>query len=520
MILSLALALSLPAAAPDIAPPPAAPVRIWMKSRQYEPGDQVRVQVETGSGGYLLVLHYTPAGNLEVLFPVAPGDEAYVQADRRYEIRPTGESASFVARDGGLGLIFTALSEDPYRFDEFQVGDQWNAAAVAISRDTKDPEADLTALVQRMVSPRGFDYDVQEYAVLGEVLVSEGVTPPAWWSPTYVYVDNYGYGGAGCFSCGYLSPAGITIGVGFGWAWGYSPYYWGWPYSYWGYGYYPGYGYGYPYYPVYRPPYYPGGGVHGGYGPTVVGRPRGYEVRPPGVPEPHGGTNVARGGGGVAGPGGSTAIPARRARGGSTGAGRPDGGQPADRGAAPANGRSSGGKATGGGSTGGNQPAPRARPRGGDRPPEARIATQPNMERSRPEAQRPVDWVRVEDVNTARGTPLGRAVRPAEPSGRTATVSPPARRARSTGISSAWSQGASRASAQAARGGVSLNRAASSGSRRSWQPPSSSRGQSPRGTPARGSRPSMGGAAGGGGGVGGARPSSGGGGGRARGGRP
>ena len=429
MILSLALALSLPTAAPAIAPPPASPVRIWMKNRQYEPGDQVRVQVETGSGGYLLVLHYTPAGNLEVLFPVAPGDEAYVQADRRYEIRPTGESASFVARDGGLGLIFTALSEDPYRFDEFQLGDQWNAAAVAISRDTKDPEADLTALVQRMVSPRGFDYDVQEYAVLGEVLVSEGVTPPAWWSPTYVYVDNYGYGGAGCFSCGYLSPAGITIGVGFGWAWGYSPYYWGWPYSYWGYGYYPGYGYGYPYYPVYRPPYYPGGGVHGGYGPTVVGRPRGYEVRPPGVPEPHGGTNVARGGGGVAGPGGSTAIPARRARGGSTGAGRPDGGQPADRGAAPANGRSS-------------------------------------------------------------------------------------------GISSAWSQGASRASAQAARGGVSLNRAASSGSRRSWQPPSSSRGQSPRGTPARGSRPSMGGAAGGGGGVGGARPSSGGGGGRARGGRP
>jgi hypothetical protein len=249
-----------------------------------------------------------------------------------------------------------------------------------------------------------------------------------------------------------------------------------------------------------------------------VGRPRGYEVRPPGVPEPRGGTNVARGGGGAAGPGGSTAIPARRARGGSTGAGRPAGGQPVDRGAAPANRGSNGGQATGGGNTGGNQPAPRARPRGGDRPPEARIATQPNMERSRPEAQRPVDWVRVEDVNTARGTPLGRAVRPTGPSGRTATVAPPARRTRSSGISSAWSQGASRASAQAARGGLTSNRGASSGSSRSWKQARSWGGQSPSVSSSRGSRPSIGAFGGGGGSGSGARAS--GGGGRARGGRP
>ena len=511
MILNLALALSLPATVPAIAPPPAAaPVRIWMKSRRYEPGDPVKVQVETGVGGYLLVLHYTPAGNLEVLFPVGPGDDAQVQADRRYEIRRSGEAASFRVSDGGLGLIFTALAEDPYRFDEFQLGNAWNSAALTISRDTKDPEADLTALVQRMASPRGFDYDIQEYAVLGEVLVDQGVTPPAWWSPTYVFVD--GYGGPGCFSCGYFSPAGITIGVGFGWSWGYSPYYWGWPYSYWGYGY-PGYGYGYgyPYYPGYYPPYYPGGGGHPGYGPKVVGRPRGYEVRPPGQPEPHGGTNVVRGGNGLGGSIGGEAGPARRARGGMPGGARPNDGQPANRGAEPATGNNNGGRATGGGSPGG-APAPRARPRGGDRPPtDARIAAQPNVEQSRPAVGPSVNWVQVEDLGSARSANTARSVNLS----RSAAAAPPARRTRGGGISSVWSQGLAQARASAGQSARSSNRGSSAR-------PSANRGGSPSFSRPSGPRVSSGGGSagarpsGGGGGSVGARP-SGGGGGRARG---
>lgn len=516
MMISLALALvAPPVAAAPVSPVSEVPVRIWMKKRQYEAGDAIKVQVETGRGGYLLVLHLTPTGALEVLFPVFPGDDSHVQPDRRYELRPPGQAASFVAVDGGLGLIYSALAEDPFDFGAFVDGGAWNASALRVSRDSEDPEADLTAMVQRMSSPRGFDYDVQEYAVIGEVLVEEGVTPPAWWSPTYVYVE--GYGGPGCFSCGYITPAGITVGVGFGWSWGYSPYWWGWPYGYWGYGYWgPGYGYypgwGYPYYPTYRPPYYPGGG-HVVNGPRVVGRPRGYEVRPPVRPEPGDPRNVVRGGEG-SGAGRDGMGPARRAR-PNGGEARPRaGGRPSGGGAAPATGGS-----TAKPGNGGSQPAPRARPRGGDRPPDAaRIATQPNVERGRPETGRP-EWIRIDDAATPRRVEAGtagrptqvtRVVRAGQQDGRISQA-PPARRTRSGGISKSFSQARAKAEARAAssgsyRGGGSVGRPASRGGSGAVSRGSSQPRSVPRAAPAGGTGRGVSAPSGGGGGRARGRP--------------
>ena len=47
----------------------APPLKIWISdNRQFRPGNAVKVQIETGKAGYLLVLHFSPSGQLSVLF--------------------------------------------------------------------------------------------------------------------------------------------------------------------------------------------------------------------------------------------------------------------------------------------------------------------------------------------------------------------------------------------------------------------------------------------------------------------
>ncbi len=419
----------------DSTPAEAPPLKIWINNnRGFRPGEAVKVQVETGKTGYLLVLHFSPAGQLSVLFPVSPGDDALVQAGRRYEVRDPDGSVSFVASGSGPGLIYSAISEDPWQLEGVNLSGAWDYGALTIARDTKDPEADLTALVQRLSTSRGFDYDVLDYAVFGD-RGGDASPPPSWWSPTY----SAGYGD-GCY-CGY-GPSAIYIGFGFNWgyagwpwAWGYWPYasHYGYRYGYgygYGYGYYPGYGHGYPYYP-----YYPGyGHGQGGYYPynKIVGRPRGYRVNPAGV------TPDGRGRGGsrresvvTSGEGvfADANAPARRARGGSDRgndrASRGGVGRPVEN-----SGTRAGGEGTRAGDTGtrsnGGDRGDRARPRDGGsrgrasgRSGYSTTMTTPNVETARPVSRARGEWVRV-DATTSKA-PARRAESPVRQSTGTAT---------------------------------------------------------------------------------------------------
>jgi len=254
-------------------------VRLWLSSdRRYRPGEAVRVQVETGAAGYLLVLQYDPDGRIRVLFPVTPDDDQLVLADRRYEVRDEDQGRSFVAGESGPGLVYAAISRDPFRLDEFVTDGAWNYGALSLPADTRDPEQDLTALVQRMASPVGFDYDLLDYYVgsLGGGGRYDGPPPPSWWSPAY-YADPYWYDPwdpfYGCYSCyGYRPGFHFHVGIG-------SPY-WYWP-SYW----YRPWHYSYHTPGIYYPPYW----GHRRFGgpvvvvprdnvPVIVGRPRGYTV--------------------------------------------------------------------------------------------------------------------------------------------------------------------------------------------------------------------------------------------------
>lgn len=242
---------------------------------QLLPGDPVRVQVQTRDQGYLLVLNVEPGGEVRVIFPVDPFDDASIRGGRQYEIRDAAARESFIASETGAGLVYAAVSPDPFRFDSVVRDGRWNVEALVVSRDA-DPEDGATNLVLAMTSDRGFDFDVLPYLVQNEVTeVVEVVEENHYYADPYSYPvycgwRSYryypscgGYYDPYCYSCG---RTGLFIGFGFG-----SPYYYS-PYGY-GYGY--GFGHGFP-----RSRFFGGHFTHTSRPFTqLTGRARGYGAR-------------------------------------------------------------------------------------------------------------------------------------------------------------------------------------------------------------------------------------------------
>ena len=253
-------------AAPDSVPPVPAPavaddpaIRLWMNnSRQFREGEEARVQVETDRDGYLVVFHYDPEGHLRVLFPLSPRDDNFVHGGHKYEVRGRGDrEASFIAGGEGEGLVYAAVSDDPIHLDDMAAGNNWDYGRLSL-RNSRDPEAEITDLMQQAVSDRGFDYDVLSYRVYGYRDDSNYRTS---YGRPYGYYDDYYcdyWYRPSLFGCRYY-PNGVSVGL---------------------YGYYPfgyGYGYGYGGFGGFYSPFYRNRFYNRNY-PIVIGRPRGYTI--------------------------------------------------------------------------------------------------------------------------------------------------------------------------------------------------------------------------------------------------
>ena len=226
MILALALALAVQE-----------PVRVELNHDQFSAGDKARVYVRSEQDGYLVVLHADAAGRVRVLFPLDPGDDDFIRAGRKFEVRGRNNRDAFqIEGTDGSGLVLAAVSPDPFKFDDFARNDHWDFGALGgpSSAVKDDPLAKLVDLVQRMAggdSSARFDYDQTTYVVR---------------QYRYADYDYYGYG--------YHYPRfGIRFGFGYPF---YSAFYdpfcdpfWG-CYGGWGWGY--PYSYGYFYRPIYR----------------------------------------------------------------------------------------------------------------------------------------------------------------------------------------------------------------------------------------------------------------------------
>jgi hypothetical protein len=269
-------------------------IRVSLDRTDYEPGDQARVTVSVRDDGYLLVLRLSPDGYVRVLFPLDPGDDNFVRGNGSYEIRGRGDRDAFtVSSSSGTGTVYAAWSTEPFRFNEYVLGDHWDYRVLDGSQMQGDAEAELNELAQRM-STGHFDYDLVSYSVAREVAYSGTTHYVTMYPAPYPYPYPYTYP-SGCYYYGWCgSSSFFSVSIGFGWggyrsAW-YDPYYydsfyWHRPY----YRYYPrhygcyGCGYRYPSVIVINNPsnrgYYPyqwkPGNRGGGGAPGVQYRPRG-----------------------------------------------------------------------------------------------------------------------------------------------------------------------------------------------------------------------------------------------------
>jgi hypothetical protein len=215
-------------------------VRVSLNSDgQYVRGDRAKVQVITRDDGYLVVFQVTPGGRLRVLYPLDPTDDNYVKGGKRYLLLGRGGREGFTVDDGGTGVVFGAVSIDPWRFAGYVQNDHWDLRALNPG-SYDDTESDLVNLAQAMAGGR-FDYDILGYTVASDVAMAED---PVVVSGSIGVVDT-------CFNC--ASPVGVIYGTGYYNTWGvYDPWY----YS-------PYYNYG-PYYPAWA--YGPTGGWGWGWG--------------------------------------------------------------------------------------------------------------------------------------------------------------------------------------------------------------------------------------------------------------
>jgi len=214
--LLLPLALAGAPAGPVVAPNDDPPIQIWINNdRRFLPGDRAKVQVRAEEDGYLIVLHSDPDGHLRVLFPIDPRDDNFVRGGRKYEIRGRGGRESFtVDVSSGRGMVYAAVSRDPFRFDDYVLSDHWDYRKLAPQRLPKEPESELTDLV-RQIAQGSFDYDVLTYDIGAR---------PGYASSSYTYYDNYYdpfyynsyYPGCyGYYGCGrYGSSFGVSLFFG------------------------------------------------------------------------------------------------------------------------------------------------------------------------------------------------------------------------------------------------------------------------------------------------------------------
>jgi hypothetical protein len=187
------------------------PIQIWINNdRRFFPGERAKVQVRTEDDGYLLVLHVDPDGYLRVLFPLDPDKDNFVRGGKKYEVRGRGDREAFEADGKGRGTVYAAVSREPFRFEGFVAGDHWDYRALAPSRLSSNPEAELNELVRRMAQG-DFDYDLLGYEVIDRSAYATDYYPRYYGS---VYDDPWCYS----FSCGrpyyYGSPFSVSIVFG------------------------------------------------------------------------------------------------------------------------------------------------------------------------------------------------------------------------------------------------------------------------------------------------------------------
>src|SRR5207245_3545786 len=164
------------------------PVKVWLNNDNYfGRGDKARVNVRLGDDGYVVVLRADADGRVRVLFPLDPGDDAFVRGGETIEVRGRGDREAFyVDEREGSGLVLAARSATPFKFDAFVRGDHWDYRVLDVRDAGDDKEAALVDIAQRMIPDGHFDYDPTSYVASAQRAYRD-------YYPSY-YSAGFGYG--------------------------------------------------------------------------------------------------------------------------------------------------------------------------------------------------------------------------------------------------------------------------------------------------------------------------------------
>src|SRR5690348_17574771 len=95
------------------------PVKVWLNNdNNFRRGDKARVNARLADDGYVVVLRADADGRVRVLFPLDPGDDAFVRGGETIEVRGRGDREAFyIDEHEGSGLVLAARSATPFKFD-------------------------------------------------------------------------------------------------------------------------------------------------------------------------------------------------------------------------------------------------------------------------------------------------------------------------------------------------------------------------------------------------------------------
>jgi len=182
------------------------PIKVWLNHDNFQRGDKGRVNVRLGDDGYVVVLRADADGRVRVLFPLDPGDDAFVRGGETIEVRGRGDREAFyIDEREGSGLVVAARSATPFKFDAFVRGDHWDYRVLDVRQSGDDKEAALVDIVQRMAPDGHFDYDAASYVVTAQRAYRDYY--PSYYSVGFGWGWPYRYGYFGsCYDAFFYDP--------------------------------------------------------------------------------------------------------------------------------------------------------------------------------------------------------------------------------------------------------------------------------------------------------------------------
>jgi hypothetical protein len=197
-LLPLALLLAVGSSAAAATPLPATAsaddylrVSVWAEGGRdlYRSGDPLRIAFRTTEPAYVAIVHITPDGELDFLYPRSPWDRGYASARRNYSLY-TGRSGWRIRGVDGIGYVYAIASRRPLDFRAFRDrhgGGWWFADYGRTVRG--DPYYVFDRVADLLVPHDAFGGDYVDDLYVYHV----GSRRHRY--PRYACYDGYGYGG-------------------------------------------------------------------------------------------------------------------------------------------------------------------------------------------------------------------------------------------------------------------------------------------------------------------------------------